>query len=312
MYSISFLSVSCSLWRPPSRQCFADRRVVAAHEAADLVGALRVEAGVARAVVLAHHRGHGERGQTLAQPWHEVERVGHLGPADEGDHHRRHLAEAIVGQTDGAGVADGGMGPERALDVPQVDLEAAADDDVIHPAEDPHEPVVVDARPIGRAQPAGRQPDRPLRWVDLQHAFAIRRPRVTTGRVHHPKCDPGMGSPDTAELGHAELLPQRRRPAGHAVEELRRAVPEEHRNAVAMLEGAGDRWSDRARRGHERSHPVEVIGRYAGIEDHLDHRRRGADDVGTVLPHQRGPRAHVEPFHHRHWPPHEDQPRHRQ
>ena len=84
------------------------------------------------------------------QQFRLVEPAG-AGGDDVGD---RDLAGVPVGAADGHCAADAGVGQQRLLDDPGVDVVAAADDEVLGPAGEVDEPAGVDAAEVAGVQPA--------------------------------------------------------------------------------------------------------------------------------------------------------------
>ena len=72
------------------------------------------------------------------------------------------LAEAFVGDAVHGGFVDGRVLVDRRLDLGAVDVLTAAQDHVLGAVADVHEPLVVDAADVARAQPARRRSCR--RW----------------------------------------------------------------------------------------------------------------------------------------------------
>ena len=72
------------------------------------------------------------------------------------DHGDRRLAEPFVASPDDRGAGYGGVAFQGAAYVVGHDFEPAADDRLVGPADDPQEPVGVDARHVGGADPVRR------------------------------------------------------------------------------------------------------------------------------------------------------------
>ena len=125
------------------------------------------------------------------------------GVAAQLDGRDRHRAEAAVVAADHRGAPHRGVPLERGPHVVGQHLEAAADDRLVGPTEDPEEPVVVDAGQVGGADPAAvaELPGLAPRAGPRRRRRPARPVSASTTRSSQP----GVGPADAPPLGRPEL-----------------------------------------------------------------------------------------------------------
>src|SRR5262249_8340199 len=145
------------------------------------------------------------------------------------------LAGGGVGNADDADLGDGGVQREQVLDLPRADVLALADDDVLLPARDAEEALVVDGAEVAGAEPAaGRE------RVGVEPLVAVAEEALRAARfdlAHAAGRDRRAVVVDDAELGGADRT-------AVAVDAARRGIVRAARRDGRELRGAVDALGD--------------------------------------------------------------------
>src|SRR6266566_2311228 len=169
-------------------------------------------------------------GQPLPAPGDQLVLAQFHRPAHD-DHGHDFLAEPLVGHADDGGLGHGRVGVQHVLDLARVHVVPAADDELLLPADDEQEPVLVEVAEVAGVQPGAgeglggrlRPVQVPLHHVhaagdDLAHVLGAGRQRTA---LVVP--DLGLRPPDRladavgAALGRAGVERGRGRGLGHPV-----------------------------------------------------------------------------------------------
>ena len=166
---------------------------------------------------------------------------------------------------------------EREADIVGSDLEAAPDDGLVGPADDPEEAVGVEAGQVGGADPAAVRPE--------LAAFTSSRPSSSVPSTC-PSCSsttrssqPAWARPTLPRLVAQYCSWSAQVPPGDAAAELGGGVRDEHRDAVLVREGVGVVGRQRRGARHHRADAAELGRVEVGFEHHA---QRGGHEAGRL------------------------------
>ena len=153
-------------------------------------------------------------------------------------------------------------------------LEAAPDDRVVGPPEDPEEAVCIDAREVGGARPrVARRAVRP----SPRAVRVCRRPTTSPSLSETTRSwQPGWARPTLPRFAAPERAVVREVPTGDAAAELRRAIGDEDRDPVAREERVRVVGIEGRRAADHGLEARQVLRVEVGGEHHAQRRRHQA------------------------------------